>query len=537
VIRHRRAFGSIVALLAFGVLLPASEAEVLTGQDRLAPPEVADPGEVAYRTLIGLPVGDEEAGRDGVARSAVALAAALRAVPVAEGSVDACPQDRLAVSWEEPGSSYGHGAFVDPLGPAPKATTTEVNGVVTCTGAPWAFMGFEARYAGGRWDVVAVPFVDEAVHEDEEDHDDHEDASEEHGDARAAVASRAPAVSPAPAGQPAAAPSTMGAFSGPIDGYARYEPQRTCSPTAKPGTVALQRLLLAGAPGSRSLGISRGCSIGGSSEHKEGRAFDWGVVVTRPSEAAAAEDFLGRLLATDADGNRHALARRMGVMYVIWNRQMWSAYRPNDGWRPYSGRSPHTDHVHISLSWDGALGRTSFWSGNAVAGLDFATQASRSASSPSPSPTAIPSAVAPGPSTPPSTAPAHDHAAEAEGQRKQEERARVEQAAQEEAHRQQQKAAAEEAHRQQKAAAEEARRQQKALEGQVRRQRAAEHEIRRQQAAIEQEARRREQVAAAQARRDREAVEKQRPPAAGGAGAPAGGNGGGKGKGKGKGGG
>ena len=35
--------------------------------------------------------------------------------------------------------------------------------------------------------------------------------------------------------------------------------------------------LLAAFPTTRSLGIVRACSVGGRSEHKEGRAFDWGV--------------------------------------------------------------------------------------------------------------------------------------------------------------------------------------------------------------------------------------------------------------------
>jgi peptidoglycan hydrolase-like protein with peptidoglycan-binding domain len=35
-------------------------------------------------------------------------------------------------------------------------------------------------------------------------------------------------------------------------------------------------------------------------------------------------------------------------------------YRSAEGWRPSSG---HTDHVHISLSWNGARGNVSFWTG------------------------------------------------------------------------------------------------------------------------------------------------------------------------------
>src|SRR5438270_170493 len=45
------------------------------------------------------------------------------------------------------------------------------------------------------------------------------------------------------------------------------------------------------------------------------------------------------------------------------DRHIWGAYLADQGWRPYEGVSPHTDHIHISFSWAGALGQTSFWTG------------------------------------------------------------------------------------------------------------------------------------------------------------------------------
>jgi peptidoglycan hydrolase-like protein with peptidoglycan-binding domain len=42
----------------------------------------------------------------------------------------------------------------------------------------------------------------------------------------------------------------------------------------------------------------------------------------------------------------------------------------SDGWRPYSGESDHTDHVHFSFSWDGAMKRTSWWDGTPVTVAD-----------------------------------------------------------------------------------------------------------------------------------------------------------------------
>lgn len=162
----------------------------------------------------------------------------------------------------------------------------------------------------------------------------------------------------------------VGAYVGPlIEGFARYEGQSTCDPTPKSGTLALRDVLLARYPSTKSLGISRNCDVGGQSEHKEGRAFDWAVDIHDAADVAAVKDFLDALFATDAEGHRYALARRMGIMYVIWNQQIWGAYSAKDGWRSYDGANPHTDHIHISMSWEGGLGKTSFWSGTIFEGL------------------------------------------------------------------------------------------------------------------------------------------------------------------------
>jgi len=67
------------------------------------------------------------------------------------------------------------------------------------------------------------------------------------------------------------------------------------------------------------------------------------------------------LFATNAAGNRHALLRRFGIQYVIWDHKIFEAYRANAGWQPYSGPSPHTDHIHFSFSWKGARQQTSWW--------------------------------------------------------------------------------------------------------------------------------------------------------------------------------
>ena len=65
--------------------------------------------------------------------------------------------------------------------------------------------------------------------------------------------------------------------------------------------------------------------------------------------------------ATDEYGHQFAMARRLGVMYVIFNGHIWSAYDAAAGWRPYLGPNAHTDHVHVSFDIDGGQGATSFW--------------------------------------------------------------------------------------------------------------------------------------------------------------------------------
>jgi hypothetical protein len=156
-----------------------------------------------------------------------------------------------------------------------------------------------------------------------------------------------------------------------VDAPASYEPQTTCTTTPHPGTVALARWLMASYRSTGSMGMIRGCRIGGTSEHKDGRAFDWRADVRKPRQRRAAYDFIAKALATDAQGNAHALARRLGIMYVIYNDRIWSSYRDFVP-RPYlnsgckkrkrcSATLRHRNHVHISLSFAGAAAQTSWY--------------------------------------------------------------------------------------------------------------------------------------------------------------------------------
>ncbi len=191
-----------------------------------------------------------------------------------------------------------------------------------------------------------------------------------------AVVISAAATLPAPAfaASPAAVPKPAATLPASLEDLTGYVPQTSCDPVARTGTVALARLLTATYPDTTTA-TSYGCgSDGPVSEHYDGRAIDWMFPSRTATQLAEADAFLSWLLASDSAGHPYAMARRLGVMYVIYNSRIWGAYRAGDGWRPYSCSGVtgcHQDHVHISLSWNGATGRTSFFTGQVAAGVDY----------------------------------------------------------------------------------------------------------------------------------------------------------------------
>ena len=82
---------------------------------------------------------------------------------------------------------------------------------------------------------------------------------------------------------------------------------------------------------------------GGPFEHPKGRACDWSLQKSGFSVAHNADmknygNNVMAFLVRNAD--------RLGVLYVIWFRQIWF---PATGWKSYHGASEHTDHVHVSM--------------------------------------------------------------------------------------------------------------------------------------------------------------------------------------------
>ncbi|MGI5215996.1 coiled-coil domain-containing protein [Plantactinospora sp. CA-290183] len=82
---------------------------------------------------------------------------------------------------------------------------------------------------------------------------------------------------------------------------------------------------------------------GGPYEHPKGRACDWSLRNSGFSPAANNDQ---RKYGNDLTAFLVRNADRLGILYVIWYRQIWF---PATGWSSYSGASDHTDHVHMSM--------------------------------------------------------------------------------------------------------------------------------------------------------------------------------------------
>jgi hypothetical protein len=82
---------------------------------------------------------------------------------------------------------------------------------------------------------------------------------------------------------------------------------------------------------------------GGPFEHPKGRACDWSLQKSGFSVAHNADmkDYGNNLMAFLVRN-----ADRLGILYVIWFKQIWF---PGVGWHAYHGDSEHTDHVHVSM--------------------------------------------------------------------------------------------------------------------------------------------------------------------------------------------
>jgi peptidoglycan hydrolase-like protein with peptidoglycan-binding domain len=149
-----------------------------------------------------------------------------------------------------------------------------------------------------------------------------------------------------------------------VDVRTSYQAQVSCDPRPKPGVTAFAALMRARYK-TGAVHSYRPCR-GDVSEHYDGRALDWMLSVKNPQQRAVASSVVAWLSARGG-----VMARRFGISYIVWNKKMWREYAPERGWTAYTGSDPHTSHVHFSFSWDGAMKRTSWWTGRATKVVDL----------------------------------------------------------------------------------------------------------------------------------------------------------------------
>jgi peptidoglycan DL-endopeptidase CwlO len=129
-------------------------------------------------------------------------------------------------------------------------------------------------------------------------------------------------------------------------------PSQSCNqPDPTTGGCVTPRLLFA-LKETQRLGFKRFVSCyrgGGPYEHPKGRACDFSAFRSGfgSGDAQGGDRRYGNDLAAFFVRN----ADKLGVLYVIWYRQIWL---PATGWRSYSGAygdpsSDHTNHVHLSV--------------------------------------------------------------------------------------------------------------------------------------------------------------------------------------------
>src|SRR5204862_5975314 len=111
------------------------------------------------------------------------------------------------------------------------------------------------------------------------------------------------------------------------------------------------------------------------SMHAEGRAVDWHLDVHDPADRREAERLIALLFSPDSQGNENALARRMGIIEVIWDCRYYGFWMTGGQSKRYSActdstgklrrdvddTTAHRNHIHFSLSRAGAQMKTSYW--------------------------------------------------------------------------------------------------------------------------------------------------------------------------------
>jgi hypothetical protein len=106
------------------------------------------------------------------------------------------------------------------------------------------------------------------------------------------------------------------------------------------------------------------------STHATGRAIDvmvgGGMNEPTPEGVALGDEIVSWILAT-RHGHDHYYARTMGIQQILWNQRCWSAQREDDrhvrsaAEMRVCGIGNHDNHPHLTLSYAGADGLTSWY--------------------------------------------------------------------------------------------------------------------------------------------------------------------------------
>ncbi|MGH8876985.1 MAG: hypothetical protein ACRD0P_06555, partial [Stackebrandtia sp.] len=109
------------------------------------------------------------------------------------------------------------------------------------------------------------------------------------------AAAAAAAVTVTLVGSAGAEPPEVPKFTAPADDYQAEDTQTTCEPAPKPGVGDFRDLILESYPDTSDAGIGRDCDddTEDTSEHYEGRAWDWKVdAATQKDQAEEVFDWL-----------------------------------------------------------------------------------------------------------------------------------------------------------------------------------------------------------------------------------------------------
>jgi hypothetical protein len=89
------------------------------------------------------------------------------------------------------------------------------------------------------------------------------------------------------------------------------------------------------------------------SVHGTGRAIDVMIPTVGGDANNAAGDRVANFLVENAE--------KIGIQFIIWDRNSWGASRGQPKLRSYTGPVPHIDHLHVELSPEGARRMTEWF--------------------------------------------------------------------------------------------------------------------------------------------------------------------------------